>query len=145
MLVTVLFTTSCRSSRPTVEQRQTERVFDTVRELVVQRDTVREQVTVRDTLRETTTITLNAEGDTLRRETERERISDRTRERASATQQVSTSESGHREATASEEKQTVEEKPKDWRKIFQWGVVAGWLCGVIGAIGIIRIIRQIRK
>ena len=63
-----------------MEQRTAERVCDTVRQLVTVTDTVAERVTICDTIRETTTIQLNAEGDTTRRETEREHIKTRQRE-----------------------------------------------------------------
>lgn len=116
-------------------------VFDTVRQVVLIADTLHEQQTVYDTLRETTTIALNAQGDTVSQTTEREHISDRTRERARATQLVATSESSHQETASNEEKKTVVEQPKSkpW-KAFLWGTVAG-----VGVIGVIGIIRKFRK
>ena len=132
-----------------LEQRQTERVYDTVRQTVLVTDTLCEQLTVRDTLRETTTITLNAEGDTTSRTTEREHISDRTRERSTATQQLATTESSHREdreVAISEEKETAVGQPEaKWGWAFQWGVVAGLLCGIINTLGTLRLIKLIRK
>lgn len=124
-----------------MEQRQTVQVFDTVRQVVLIVDTLHEQQTVYDTLRETTTIALNAQGDTVSQTTEREHISDRTRERTRATQQVATTESSHQETTSNEEKKTVveQQKSKPWES-FLWGVVAG--IGVIGAIVLIRLIKK---
>ena len=117
---------SCRSSKQTLQQRQTERVADTVERLVyvVERDTIRE--VVHDTIRETTTIQLNSEGDTTNRTTERERISDRSRERANASQQTTASMSSHEKETASDQKKTVIEQPKSTPiKPFLWGMLIG--------------------
>lgn len=117
---------SCRSSKQTLQQRQTERVADTVRETVFVCDTVAETVAVYDTIREITTIQLNADGDTMSRTTEREHVSDRTRGRASASHQTATSQRSHEEESTSDEKQTVVEQPKAKPiKPFLWGTLTG--------------------
>ena len=142
MLSTALCMMSCRSSKPTLEQRQTVQVFDTVRQVVLIVDTLHEQQTVYDTLRETTTIALNAQGDTVSRTTEREHISDRTRERARATQQVATTESNHQVTASREEKEAVVEQPKAIR----WkNILVGFLCGIVIGWVAIEITRKSRK
>ena len=141
MLLTALFMMSCRSSKQTLQQRQTERVADTVRETVFVFDTVRETVTVYDTIREKTTIRLNADGDTMSRTTEREHVSDRTRERAQATQQMATSQRSHDEESASDEKQTVIEQPKRWLPWYTLMII-GWGLGLLTAWGIMTLIRR---
>lgn len=141
MLLTALFMTSCRSSKPMLEQRQTERIADTVRETIYLCDTVAETVTVYDTIRETTTIQLNAEGDTMSRTTEREHVSDRTRERASASQQTATSQRSHDEESTSDEKQTVIEQPKRWLPWYTLMII-GWGLGLLTAWGIMALIRR---
>lgn len=117
-----------------------------MRELVTVYDTVAETVTVYDTIREKTTIQLNAEGDTVRKETEREHVSDRTRERASASQQTATSQWSHEAESSSDERQTVVEQGEGtpWRVLGR-GVVAGFLCGITGTLGLLRLIRKTRK
>lgn len=145
MLATALFMTSCRNSRQMLSQMQTERVNDTVRELVLVTDTVREQVIVYDTLRETTTIQLNADGDTVSRTTEREHISDRTRDHAKATQQMTATESVHQEASTDNKKETVEVEPKvksRW-SAFWWGYGVGSVTSLaVGLIGVFYILRK---
>lgn len=141
MLLTALFMTSCRSSKPMLEQRQTERIADTVRETIYLCDTVAETVTVYDTIRETTTIQLNADGDTMSRTTEREHVSDRTRERASASQQTATSQRSHDEECTSDEKQTVIEQPKRWLPWYTLMII-GWGLGLLTAWGIKALIRR---
>ena len=128
-----------------LDQRVTERVNDTVRELVTVFDTVAEKVTVYDTIREKTTIQLNAEGDTVRKDTEREHVSDRTRERASASQQTATSQRSHEEESSSDEKQTVVEQAKAKSRwgAFWWGFGVGSVISLaIGLIGVVRIFRK---
>gem|GEM_PF-5459279 len=117
---------SCRSSKQTLQQRQTERVADSVERLVFVNvhDTIRE--TVHDTIRETTVIQLNAEGDTTSRTTDRERVSDRTRERSSTSQKSEASKSIQEEESSKDEKQTVIEQPKQNPiKPYLWGALTG--------------------
>ena len=126
-----------------MEQRQTERVNDTVREQVVVFDTVGETVSVFDTLRETTTIQLGANGDTIRKETEREHVSDRTRERASASQRETTSQQSHEEEKTTDEKQTVVEQPKHGPVYtFLMGMGIGVILALFGVIILIRLIEK---
>ncbi|MBR1644327.1 MAG: hypothetical protein IJ684_03025 [Bacteroidales bacterium] len=126
-----------------MEQRLTERVNDTVREQVVVFDTVGETVRVFDTLRETTTIQLGADGDTIRKETEREHVSDRTRERASASQREATSQQSHEEERTADEKQTTVEQPKRGPVYtFFMGMGIGVILALFGVIILIRLIEK---
>ena len=126
-----------------MEQRTAERVCDTVRQQVTVTDTVAERVTICDTIRETTTIQLNAAGDTTRRETAREHISDRRRERAQASQQTATSQRSHEAESESREHEAVVEQPKakPW-KSYLWVALAGAVAGILGTIGLIRLIKR---
>lgn len=82
-----------------LEQWQTERIVDTVERLVYVNvhDTIRE--TVHDTIRETVTVQLNAQGDTTRKDTERERVSDRTSEHVATIGSTTSTQSSHSQET----------------------------------------------
>ena len=132
---------SCRSSRPTAELRRAERQTDTVwrTEYVQVHDTTTN--TVHDTVRETTTVYIDADGDTTRKDTEREHITDRSRERRNERVGERAQGESHEKETAENKKEIVVEQPKDGPiKPFLWGSA---MC--IGIIGIIRVIRIMKK
>ena len=102
-------------------------------------DTIRE--VVHDTIRETTTVQLNAEGDTTRKETEREHVTDRRRQERNDSVRESTHQERHEKEATKDKKERVVERPNgDLIKSFLWGLVTG-----VGIIGIIRVIRIIKK
>ena len=124
-----------------LEERQRERAADTVERLVSVEvhDTIRE--VVHDTMRETTTVELNAEGDTTRKETEREHVTDRRRQERNDSVRESTHQERHEKESTEDKKETVVERPMGNQiKTFLWGLVAG--VGIIGIIGVIRIMKK---
>lgn len=126
MLATALFMMSCRSSKPTVEQTKTERGSDTVykTEYVFVHDTTTK--TVYDTVRETTTVFIGPEGDTTRKDTEREHITDRSRDQRNEIVREATHQESHEKETTSDKKETVVEQPKrKGIKPYLWGALAG--------------------
>ena len=126
-----------------MERQQTvERSSDTVYkiEYIFIHDTTTN--TVHDTVRETTTVHLNADGDTTRKDTEREHITDRTHQQKAESVHETTQKESHENETTDEKKETTVEQPKGANpvKSFVWGLVAG-----IGIIIAIRLIRLFRK
>lgn len=117
---------SCRSSSQTQRQLQTERVVDTlvVKEYVIVHDTTTN--TVHDTVRETTTVYLDANGDTTRKDTNRERVTDRTIQQKNESVREATRQESHEKEAARDEKKTVIEQPKSTPiKPFLWGTLTG--------------------
>lgn len=91
---------------------------------------------VHDTVRETTTVQLNADGDTTRKDTKSEHITDRTRQqKAENVREVSHQESHEKEAT-DDKKETVVEQAKKACPIkpFFWGVLTGIVLTIVAII-----------
>ena len=141
MLLTALCTMSCRSSRMVSEQRtterQTNRTGDTLTVYIHTTDTL----IVRDTVRETIIVQLNADGDTTRKDTQREHVTDRTSQQRNDSVRESTHQERHEKESTEDKKETVVERPMGNQiKTFLWGLVAG--VGIIGIIGVIRIMKK---
>lgn len=92
--------------------------------------------TVYDTVRETTTVQLNAEGDTTRRDTEREHISDRRERQRNESVRETEQERSHTEESDSQERlrEVVQEK-RNPVKPFLCGVGAGLIMATIIFVG----------
>lgn len=141
--------TSCRSTRETTLQSESETVRDTVwREMkVCVHDTL--VVTERDTIRETLTVTLAPGGDTARTDRLRERVTDRQKEHTSQSRQSDSTAASHqaeRSQTTEHDKATVGQAPAAggrWKAFWQgFGVGGGVVALAVGIIGIVRIIRR---
>lgn len=109
------------------EQRTTERQIDTKGDTLVVYIHHTDTLTVHDTVRETTVVQLNADGDTTRKETEREHITDRTRQQRNESVREAAHQESHEKESTNNKKETVVEQPKKcWPiKPFLWGTLAG--------------------
>lgn len=122
------------------EQKTTERQTDSTGDTLVVYIHTTDTLMVHDTVRETTIVQLNADGDTTRKDTKSEHITDRTRQqKAENVREVSHQESHEKEAT-DDKKEAVVEQPKKACPIrpFLWGVLTG-LVLTIAAILFVRL------
>ena len=108
------------------EQRTTERQTDSTGDTLVVYINITDTLVIHDTVRETTTVQLNAEGDTTRKDTEREHITDRTRQRQSESVREATHQENHESESTNDNKEIKVEQPKStpW-KPFLWGLGTG--------------------
>ena len=118
---------SCRSSKQMTEQKTTERQTDTTGDTLVVYIHTTDTLIVHDTVRETTVVQLNADGDTTRKDTKSEHITDRTRQQKTENvREVSHQESHEKEATDDKKETVVEKAPKTCPiKPFLWGSLTG--------------------
>lgn len=131
---------SCRSSRQMTEQKTTERQTDSTGDTLVVYIHTTDTLMVHDTVRETTIVQLNADGDTTRKDTKSEHITDRTRQqKAENVREVSHQES-HDIETTDDKKETVVEQAKKACpiRLFLWGALTG-LVLTIAAIIFVRL------
>lgn len=117
---------SCRSSRQMTEQKTTERQTDSTGDTLVVYIHTTDTLMVHDTVRETTIVQLNADGDTTRKDTKSEHITDRTRQqKAENVREVSHQESHEKEATSDQKKTVIEQPKSNLIKPFVWGTLTG--------------------
>jgi len=127
--------TSCRSSRTIQEQRTAERLSDAKGDTLLVYVNTTDTLIVHDTVRETVTVTLNAEGDTTRKDTSREHVTDRTRQQRNESLHEATHQESHeREATDDKKEKVVEQPKQNPLKPFLWGALAGIVLTVGGII-----------
>ncbi len=117
------------------EQKTTERQTDSTSDTLVVYIHTTDTLIVHDTVRETTVVQLNADGDTTRKDTKSEHITDRTRQqKAENISNISHQESHEKEAT-DDKKETVEQPQKACPiKPFFWGVLTGIVLTIVAII-----------
>lgn len=126
---------SCRSSKQMTEQKTTERQTDSTGDTLVVYIHTTDTLIVHDTVRETTIVQLNADGDTTRKDTKSEHITDRTRQQKTENvREVSHQESHEKEATNDKKETVVEQAKSSPIKPFLWGSLTGILLTIAAII-----------